>query len=277
MLLWEIDRSLTQLTEIYGFERASRAYRASLHAVAGLKSLVLQLGIACEMRDRNSLYLAAGDTGKQLREEHRAAPARRPARRFPRSCDAARRVRNRPRRRHRVAGRGGCRSDATGARTARGSPIARGARMFEAEAAAIRCRRALGRRPPEERPRDRGAVGDPRHRLRDARYRSLDRPRGVVELGDRDHAAAAEHLEGWRADLGRQQGLSLCANHVRRTDHHRRRGQRRGDRARRARWPDPGEVAPARRRSSPRCGRPPISTSNSAGPARSTPPATDCR
>ena len=70
MLLWEIDRPLAQLTEIYGFERASRAYLASLHAVARLKSLVLQLGIGCEMRDRNSLYLAAGDTGKPLREEH---------------------------------------------------------------------------------------------------------------------------------------------------------------------------------------------------------------
>jgi len=41
MLLWEIDRSLTQLTEIYGFERAARAYHASLHAVTGLKSLVV--------------------------------------------------------------------------------------------------------------------------------------------------------------------------------------------------------------------------------------------
>ena len=70
MLLWEIDRSLTQLTLIYGFERASRAYLASLNAVARLKSLVLQHGVACEMRDRNSLLLAAGDTGKQLREEH---------------------------------------------------------------------------------------------------------------------------------------------------------------------------------------------------------------
>ena len=70
MLLWEIDRSLAELTEIYGFERASRAYHASLQAVAGLKSLVAQLGIACEMRDKNSLYLAAGDTGKALREEH---------------------------------------------------------------------------------------------------------------------------------------------------------------------------------------------------------------
>jgi glycine/D-amino acid oxidase-like deaminating enzyme len=70
MLLWEIDSSLARLTEIYGFERARGAYLASLHAVARLKSLVLQLGIASEMRDRNSLLLAAGDTGKQLREEH---------------------------------------------------------------------------------------------------------------------------------------------------------------------------------------------------------------
>jgi glycine/D-amino acid oxidase-like deaminating enzyme len=69
MLLWEIDRSLTQLTEIYDFERAARAYHASLHAVAGLKSLVHQLGIACEMRDKQSLYLAAGSTSKGLLEE----------------------------------------------------------------------------------------------------------------------------------------------------------------------------------------------------------------
>jgi glycine/D-amino acid oxidase-like deaminating enzyme len=71
MLLWEIDRSVTQLTQRYGFERASRAYRASLNAVTGLKSLVLQLGLRCEMRERNSLYLATGDTSKALLEEHR--------------------------------------------------------------------------------------------------------------------------------------------------------------------------------------------------------------
>ena len=70
MLLWEIDRPLTQLTEAYGFERAARAYRASLNAVTGLKSLVLQLGIACDMRDKVSLYLAAGDTGAELIAEH---------------------------------------------------------------------------------------------------------------------------------------------------------------------------------------------------------------
>ena len=71
MLLWEIDRSLTELTEAYGFERATRAYRASLNAVIGLKSLVLQLGIVCDLRDKDSIYLAAGDTGGELIEEHR--------------------------------------------------------------------------------------------------------------------------------------------------------------------------------------------------------------
>jgi glycine/D-amino acid oxidase-like deaminating enzyme len=70
MLLWEIDRSLTQLTEIYGFERASRAYHASLHAVAGLKSLIHQLGIHCELRDKQSLYLSAGSSSKELLGEH---------------------------------------------------------------------------------------------------------------------------------------------------------------------------------------------------------------
>ena len=71
MLLWEIDRPLRELSEIYGFERASRAYRASRDAVAGLKSLVWRLGIACDMRDKNSLYLAAGESSAGLIEEHR--------------------------------------------------------------------------------------------------------------------------------------------------------------------------------------------------------------
>jgi glycine/D-amino acid oxidase-like deaminating enzyme len=70
MLLWEIDRSLTQLAETYSFERASRVYLASLHAVIGLTSLVRQLGVPCEMRDRYSLYLAAGSNSKELLREH---------------------------------------------------------------------------------------------------------------------------------------------------------------------------------------------------------------
>ena len=41
MLLWEIDRPLRELSEVYGFERAARAYRASLRCrrrpeIAGL-------------------------------------------------------------------------------------------------------------------------------------------------------------------------------------------------------------------------------------------------
>jgi glycine/D-amino acid oxidase-like deaminating enzyme len=70
MLLWEIDRPLTRLAEAYGFERAARAYLASLRAVIGLRSLVHQLGLSCEMRERNSLYLAAGSSSKELLGEH---------------------------------------------------------------------------------------------------------------------------------------------------------------------------------------------------------------
>ncbi len=70
MLLWEIDRPLTRLTEAYGFERASRAYLASLNAVVGLRSLVLELGLSCDMREKHSLYLAAGSTSKELLREH---------------------------------------------------------------------------------------------------------------------------------------------------------------------------------------------------------------
>ncbi len=55
MLLWEIDRSLTDLTEAYGFERESRAYLASLSAVSGLRSLVLELELSCDMREKHSL------------------------------------------------------------------------------------------------------------------------------------------------------------------------------------------------------------------------------
>jgi len=71
MLLWEIDRPLRQLSELYGFERAARAYRASRDAVAGLQSLVWRLGIACDLRDKHSLYLAAGEGSADLVEEHR--------------------------------------------------------------------------------------------------------------------------------------------------------------------------------------------------------------
>ena len=71
MLLWEIDKKLTTLTMIYGFEHASRVYRQSLAAVAGLQDLVRTHRIPCSFRSRYSLYLAAGDHGaRDLLAEH---------------------------------------------------------------------------------------------------------------------------------------------------------------------------------------------------------------
>jgi len=71
MLLWEIDRPLASLTDLYGFERAAQAYQLSLRAVRGLQALVDQRRIACRMRARNSLYLAAGTTdANTLMKEH---------------------------------------------------------------------------------------------------------------------------------------------------------------------------------------------------------------
>ncbi|WLA87267.1 NAD(P)/FAD-dependent oxidoreductase [Bradyrhizobium elkanii] len=71
MLLWEIDRPLVELAAIYGFERAVRAYRASLAAVTGLLSLVRSTNIPSEIRTKRSLYLATGSSAAELRDEHR--------------------------------------------------------------------------------------------------------------------------------------------------------------------------------------------------------------
>lgn len=70
MLLWEIDRSLSELTDLYGFERAVRAYRASFDAVGGLQDLMRDLALPCEMRRKSSLYLAAGEDAGSLIAEH---------------------------------------------------------------------------------------------------------------------------------------------------------------------------------------------------------------
>jgi len=71
MLLWEIDKKLTTLTAIYGFEHAARVYRQSLAAVAGLQELVRAHRTPCSFRPRSSLYLAAGDHGaRDLLAEH---------------------------------------------------------------------------------------------------------------------------------------------------------------------------------------------------------------
>jgi glycine/D-amino acid oxidase-like deaminating enzyme len=71
MLQWEIDCSLGELTDFYGFERAANIYRRSLGAVAGLKQLVADLGLPSEFRDRSSLYIASGKVGaRELAAEH---------------------------------------------------------------------------------------------------------------------------------------------------------------------------------------------------------------
>nr|WP_322596922.1 FAD-dependent oxidoreductase [Bradyrhizobium sp. SEMIA] len=70
MLLWEIDRPLFELAQLYGFEKAVRCYRASHDAARGLLSLVKQHGIACQMRSRLSLYLAVDDSPKLVQDEY---------------------------------------------------------------------------------------------------------------------------------------------------------------------------------------------------------------
>ncbi|MCC8941000.1 FAD-binding oxidoreductase [Bradyrhizobium sp. Arg68] len=70
MLLWEIDRPLFELSQLYGFEKAIRCYRASHHAAQGLLTLVAHHGIACQMRRRLSLYLAVDDSPKCVQDEY---------------------------------------------------------------------------------------------------------------------------------------------------------------------------------------------------------------
>jgi glycine/D-amino acid oxidase-like deaminating enzyme len=71
MLLWEIDCTLSELTDRYGFERAADIYRRSVRAVSGLISLVGALGLSCAFRPRRSLYLAGPETSeRELLAEH---------------------------------------------------------------------------------------------------------------------------------------------------------------------------------------------------------------
>ena len=70
MLLWELDTSLSRLTELYGFERAAEMYRHSFRAVAGLARSVASLGLGSTFRERDSLYIASDMThGRDLLAE----------------------------------------------------------------------------------------------------------------------------------------------------------------------------------------------------------------
>lgn len=70
MLQWEIDRSVTELSDMKGLEAAAWAYRASFAAVQGLASLVGRLAIPCDFRWRDALFLAdeQGDEAAVQRE-----------------------------------------------------------------------------------------------------------------------------------------------------------------------------------------------------------------
>ncbi len=72
MLLWEIDKSLGDLTQVYGFDRAVEIYRRSLEAMRGLAALVGQLSFDCRFVPRPTLFLAAEEGGAgTLADEHR--------------------------------------------------------------------------------------------------------------------------------------------------------------------------------------------------------------
>jgi glycine/D-amino acid oxidase-like deaminating enzyme len=77
MLLWEIDTPLTELADLYGFDKAAAIYRRSLAAAQDLGGLIAGLGIDCAYARRPSLYLAEADApaGDLLAEHHTRARA----------------------------------------------------------------------------------------------------------------------------------------------------------------------------------------------------------
>jgi glycine/D-amino acid oxidase-like deaminating enzyme len=71
MLQWEIDRTLGELTTLYGFEAAATIYGKSFQAVDALKRHVAKLDLKCRFIPRETLFLADGSGGgdRTLREE----------------------------------------------------------------------------------------------------------------------------------------------------------------------------------------------------------------
>jgi glycine/D-amino acid oxidase-like deaminating enzyme len=238
MLLWEIDRSLQELTHLYGYERAARAYRASYDAVHGLKALVRTLNLRCDMRAKDSLYLAAGESAKGLIEEH----ALRARAGLPGTLLDHKTLLSE----YDIARAGAIISpdsaDSDPLQLALGLlnvATARGARLFEAETAAFdSAGHAVGVQLTD------GHTIEARHVVLATGYVMPDIVHTMVQkalfkLGDRDEAAAGQTLARRRTDLGRQQGLSLRPNHRVLPHHHRRRRQRRDHRSRCTRCPDP--------------------------------------
>ena len=244
MLLWEIDRSLRAIERSLRFRaRLARLSRQPAMPSPALKSLVRQLGIACDMRDKNSLYLAAGESSAGLIEEHRLRDARRPARRFSRPWQLL---------------------DIFGIARA-GAIVSSGAADADPMQLAhgllgspLRAARGCSRQTPlRSMPPGARSMSVWQTIARSRRAPSFSRPAMSCPIsfappctrcrraGRSRPRRSRKNLERWRTDLGRQQGLSLRANDAGRTDHHRRRGQHRDCRTRGARPPDPGEIARA--------------------------------
>ena len=256
MLLWEIDRPLHRLAALYGFERAARAYRASFEAVAGLKALVRGCGVACDMRDKNSLYLAAGDSAAVLSEEHEA---RRRAGLPGEFLDHPKLLEL-----FGIARAGAIVSpaaaDADPLQLSRGLlalAVSRGARLFEGEAVAFD---AAGRSVTVG--LENGCAIETRSVVLATGYVMPDIVRSTAHEVSSSWAIATRPQpqciwpDGaliWEA----KQRLSLCANNPCGTDHPRRRGQRRRGRARRARSTHRRRSRAFSPRSSPRFGRAP--------------------
>ena len=72
MLLWELDSSLLEIESRLGMEAAAQIAQRCRQQVGVIARTVNQLGIACDFRDRASLYVA-GDKldAADLREERR--------------------------------------------------------------------------------------------------------------------------------------------------------------------------------------------------------------
>jgi glycine/D-amino acid oxidase-like deaminating enzyme len=72
MLQWEIDLRLAELAAFYGFAAAAEIYRLSFQAVAGLRDLVDELALPCGFSARETVYLAAGESGPRVLLEEAA-------------------------------------------------------------------------------------------------------------------------------------------------------------------------------------------------------------
>ncbi|MET0743223.1 MAG: FAD-dependent oxidoreductase [Microvirga sp.] len=72
MLQWEIDTSLEELSELYGFDKAATLYQRSYAAMSELTAFAAALPASRGVNPRSTLYLGSGEAGLvQLTAEHR--------------------------------------------------------------------------------------------------------------------------------------------------------------------------------------------------------------